>query len=539
MPVKKPLGACLISRETVEADLGIVLAETWPARYKFHKYWGRKPANVVSRYIEFFTDANAVVLDPFIGSGVTVIEAERLGRRSIGFDVNPVAARLTEAMLSPPDAEAFSFAAKEILRRAQARGGELYVSLCDKCGGKATLRSAGYIGEEMVEVRYNCHSCGYSGARQPSSDDLSRLEIVPKEFDFPDADIVFGWEMQKLKRKGVKRWSELFTRRNLYAASCLRQEIMQIDDDRVKQWLLLTLTAALAQFTKMMADSSGAAGGPSWKINCYWLPKAWQELNPFRYFENRVSKSRAAVNDLLGFVPISPKGTVSFADSRRMAVADEGVDYIFTDPPYGGEGIQYGELSVLWCLWLGEQQHLQSEIAFNPYRKFNHAHYAKGLKDVFAECFRVLKVGKYMTVAFANKDPDIWAALMDACRRAGFALVAVVPMKRSAPSLTETNMFSAPKADLLITFQKPDASLQITQYREVEVSAYDLSGAVKKVFSLSSENANISVHEIFDRVTIDWLTWFYEGGEPRSSARPTLANVESELNLVVRSKVSL
>ncbi|MFB3896404.1 MAG: DNA methyltransferase, partial [bacterium] len=34
-----------------------------------HKYWARKPHNVVSRYIEYYTNEGDTVLDPFMGSG--------------------------------------------------------------------------------------------------------------------------------------------------------------------------------------------------------------------------------------------------------------------------------------------------------------------------------------------------------------------------------------------------------------------------------------------------------------------------------------
>ena len=41
---------------------------------------------------------------------------------------------------------------------------------------------------------------------------------------------------------------------------------------------------------------------------------------------------------------------------------------MFADPPYGGEGIQYGELSALWCAWLEPplQPAHEDEIGENP-----------------------------------------------------------------------------------------------------------------------------------------------------------------------------
>ncbi len=528
-PTTKPTDK-RIDRQAIEVALGIIAPETWPARYKVHKYWGRKPANIVGRYIEFFSNPGEVVLDPFAGSGVTVVEGARLHRTSIGFDLNPFAVRLTSAMLTPPAPSEFESAARKVVERTQRAVSHLYCTHCDSCGGTATVRSVGYLGTEMLEVRYRCHACKRPGAHPPSEADLALATVrerIPK--GAPDDDILFGWEMQKLKRRGVKRWSELFTHRNYVAAAHLQRAILGIKDTACRNWLLLSFTAGLAQFTRMIADFSGDAGGPSWKINCYWLPEKWQELNPVWYFENRVTKSLDAVRDLVANGAPFSLGKAANIDSRTMPLDDNSVDYIFTDPPYGGEGIQYGELSVLWCLWLSERQDLASEVAFNPYRQLDQDHYARGLRSVFLECFRVLKPGKWMTVTFANKDPIVWDSLMNACRSAGFALVTAAPMKRSAPSLTETTMHTAPKADLVLTFEKPPR-------REGRANAgglyrdYSLEFSVgRSVDALRGASKAVTAHDVYDGVTVDWFSWFYENGDRPSAVQPTLANVESAL----------
>ncbi|MFY9983094.1 MAG: DNA methyltransferase, partial [Methanoregula sp.] len=55
-----------------------------------HKYWARKPDNIVAAYIERYSKEGDTVLDPFSGSGVTAIEALRLGRKAIAVDLDPV-----------------------------------------------------------------------------------------------------------------------------------------------------------------------------------------------------------------------------------------------------------------------------------------------------------------------------------------------------------------------------------------------------------------------------------------------------------------
>lgn len=61
--------------------------------------------------------ANTVVLDPFSGSGTTLLSAQRAGMRSVGVDVNPIACMIARVKTghTPPDLIAV---AEEICRRA-------------------------------------------------------------------------------------------------------------------------------------------------------------------------------------------------------------------------------------------------------------------------------------------------------------------------------------------------------------------------------------------------------------------------------------
>jgi DNA modification methylase len=59
--------------------------------YGVHPYFTRRPANVVRKYIERYSQEGDTVLDPFGGTGVTAIEAFLIGRHAIHNDLNPFA----------------------------------------------------------------------------------------------------------------------------------------------------------------------------------------------------------------------------------------------------------------------------------------------------------------------------------------------------------------------------------------------------------------------------------------------------------------
>lgn len=51
---------------------------------------GRKPTELIARLLELFTKPEDVVLDPFLGSGTTLLVAEQMGRTCVGGEINPV-----------------------------------------------------------------------------------------------------------------------------------------------------------------------------------------------------------------------------------------------------------------------------------------------------------------------------------------------------------------------------------------------------------------------------------------------------------------
>ena len=97
-------------------DIDYALVETTrPPIYTAMKYWGKKPHNIWAEYIKHYTPEDGVFLDPFCGSGISIIEALKLGRRAIGFDLNPLSSFMFEIYTSNFDFDSFKKAANEII----------------------------------------------------------------------------------------------------------------------------------------------------------------------------------------------------------------------------------------------------------------------------------------------------------------------------------------------------------------------------------------------------------------------------------------
>lgn len=77
-------------------------------------YLGSFPPRVARRLIEEWVPANYTVLDPFCGSGTTLLEAALGGRASIGIDKNPLAAAISAAKVKSVELDDVIFRIQEL-----------------------------------------------------------------------------------------------------------------------------------------------------------------------------------------------------------------------------------------------------------------------------------------------------------------------------------------------------------------------------------------------------------------------------------------
>lgn len=85
---------------------GPLISDVWTDihRIKHNKYRDEHPCqlpiHLLERIILMSTDENDIILDPFVGTGTTVIAAKRLGRRFIGIDIDEKYVNITKDKLS-------------------------------------------------------------------------------------------------------------------------------------------------------------------------------------------------------------------------------------------------------------------------------------------------------------------------------------------------------------------------------------------------------------------------------------------------------
>lgn len=91
---------CLTAKEWVKAQVGI-----WQFYYEGRDIRDKNihpavyPIALASRCIEVFTHKGELVLDPFLGSGTTLVAAQDMGRNALGFDLKKDYVELAKSRL--------------------------------------------------------------------------------------------------------------------------------------------------------------------------------------------------------------------------------------------------------------------------------------------------------------------------------------------------------------------------------------------------------------------------------------------------------
>lgn len=100
-----------------QEDWTFAKADTAYLTHKLHDYPARMIPQIAERLIERYSPVCGKILDPFCGSGTTLVEARLANRNAVGNDINPLAVLLSKVKSTPIDFIAKGFDASEYFSR--------------------------------------------------------------------------------------------------------------------------------------------------------------------------------------------------------------------------------------------------------------------------------------------------------------------------------------------------------------------------------------------------------------------------------------
>lgn len=469
-----------------------LVAESHTPEYLMHKFWARKPHNVVAKYIKQYSKPGEIVLDPFCGSGVTAIEAIKNDRKAIAIDLDPVATFITYMTCVPINTEILEDNFKRLEYSVKDEILKLYKTRCIECNSEDAIivqtvwesSKENKLDEKPLEIRYKCDNCSRGRFIRKNLDkqDYGKIKEIEKiniNYWYPTDVFLYNSTPFKEGERDIESVNELFTKRNLISLTLLWNEIESLKNIKIKNFIKFIFTSSLAQMTRLIGD--WPSSGPSWKIHRYWVPNKHLELNVWHYFKNRyksAKKGKEYSNEVIKNINIADN-IKELLNQKNMLIKtynaveldeiipNNTIDYVFTDPPYGGS-IQYMELSLLWSSWLkGEKQNIDFQLNFNDEITINNnqhkyfEYYHDMLRASFSQIYRVLKHGRWLTVTFHNTDIKVWNSIIRAIMLSGFDLEKIIYQPPAITSAkAQLQPYGSAVGDYYMRFKKPEVKVK-------------------------------------------------------------------------------
>jgi adenine-specific DNA methylase len=371
--------------------------------------------------------------------------------------------------------------------------------ICSECGQKYSISEQIGEGEEynhrLYAVEYYCSHCDDQGASRaetkgykPATEaDKQRYRQAKEEWRnteslhkfAPSKPIRTGWKTDgrevdgsmpgklgygygSLPRHGIDEWSDMYNERQLLCLSKVLESIGSLEDQNVKEFLLLTLSGTLRTNSMMVGyDYSYNKIVNIFKSNSFDPPRTPCEGNLWgtkygrgtfesiwdmvkrgveyatspteRYVEDGETHETGKFNQ-----PIGQNTTVHQGDMRLIDAEDE-YDAVITDPPYYNN-VLYSELSDFFYVWLKpmleeeydcfEPEHTPraESIVVNPAANKGIEEFESELKQAFSRINTALKDDGVIAFTYHHSDSESWGELLEALCETGFEVTAAYPI---------------------------------------------------------------------------------------------------------------
>lgn len=346
---------------------------------------------------------------------------------------------------------------------------------CYKRGHHEVIRSQSEkFGAIPVLVRYICESgCKPARDKRQHNDpspkkreyfegyDLGKIyEIDSKNipYRYPEGYDMTGfsrYQRDALYYYNIKEVSHLFTKRNLWALSSIINIIKSLKNEKIRDVLLFAMMGIIFNCSKMYREREEGRGTA--KGN-YYIPQISRDMVVTNGLYYKIEQQLIPAYQELQSIGSTVICISTHNACNIGAIPTHSVDYIFTDPPYA-EKVQYGELNFVWEAWLGLDTHWHDEeIIVNEVRGKTEADWANMMRQAMAECYRVLKPGRWLSLCYHDTSEGTWALIQNIMADVGFLVDqadAVLSIDTGQKSYNQLTADKVNKRDLVINFRKP------------------------------------------------------------------------------------
>ncbi len=304
---------------------------------------------------------------------------------------------------------------------------------------------------------------------------LNKIDDLTVPYWFPIVKIPEGVNTsQPMNSHGIKYIHQFYTKRALYTLAKAFDIIRKLHISKeLKDYLFFTFEQAILGFAKI----SRYVPTHYSQVNQYlsgtlYIGSQVVDVSLSYIIKNKIERLTKLLSEY-GESKQSGNIITTQATQGIYQIPSNSIDYIFTDPPFGGN-LMYSELNLLWESWINLFTNNKEEAIVNKTQEKGLYEYQSLMSKCFSEYYRVLKPGRWITVEFSNSQASVWNAIQESLQRAGFVISNVSALDKKQLSFKAVTSTVAVKQDLVISAYKPTSNMQndVIKNQNTEESAW-------------------------------------------------------------------
>jgi Restriction endonuclease len=582
--VKKKIPTTSISEKIMNALNSTINSVPRSIKETF-TFKGRKSPDIIEKIISSLTDEEDLILDPFLGSGMTLLASQNVGRKFFGIELDNYTYSVDQTLFERVDYKLLAERFAEIENSIKGDVNYLYETEC--CGTKNYIKKVlfdpqegkeGYFNpspnREIIDGRnikllHTCPKCGRNSKKFDEADWLKIEEVNKFNVDqFPTDKYYVNSRINITESTGAHRYDTIFTHRNKVALLMIQNEISKLSTSKEKDFLQQVLVASLSLARIAMYGSST-------DILYHVVLEKAQDMNVWLLFQSKYKKFIKFQKDNLKSL------TSDFSNGSKYSVVNEDYydflkknpdmmfDAIVTDFPYTDQ-VPYLERNQMFRIWLEHfdennknfqltSSMLGSEIVVTnavKRRSKDLDHYYRDIDKMFKTFSEHLPVGApvvIFTKLGKMKYFNVFAKVIDYARKNGFEYTFRVGVEKNDPTLRKQSAYKNTLInEVIIGFEKlPDhlrylyisdenyeSKLVDDVYRElknIKDTPYTLTAAVtkaKKELSLQGVHFNETIQNLIVEVITN--NFYVDGQEIQLDKKRLYLDQEDEDTLFIK-----
>ena len=448
---------------------------------------GRKAPEIIEKVILALTEPNDLILDPFIGSGMTILASQKIGRKLIGVELDNYTYNVDKILFEEINTEKLEKFYFEVENKVKDQVMYLYETEC--CGVKNYVKKIlfdpingkdGYFNplpnREIIEGRNvklmeKCPKCNRKSKRFNEIDWKKIIEVSKMDIsEFLKDKYFVNSRINITASTGADYFDAIFTHRNKVALLKIQKIISELPVSAEKKFIQQALVASLSLARIAMYGSST-------DILYHVVNEKAQDMNVWDLFQ---FKFRSFIKFKKEYKYAQ---TLDFSQGNRYSVIqddylnylnshpEQKFDGIFTDFPYTDQ-VPYLERNQMFRIWLKHfddnkdnyqltDDMLEAEIVVTNAEKRKN----KNLKQYFLDIDKMFKAfsehletGKPVVI-FTKlgklKYFNIFAHIIDYARKNGFEYTFRIGIEKNDPTLRKQSAYKNTLInEVIIGFEK-------------------------------------------------------------------------------------